>query len=343
MMESACPACGQGRAGRSVEVNDHEYGLDVAARFAECDLCGTHFQVPMPSLEELAGYYPDDYHSFSGNRVLTRIRHGMRIKRLTPLLTGPGAVLDFGCGAGQFLVQAAEQLPDEVFYGYEINDHDSVEKLCDGRVTIVRGNLDGLWQHLPQCRVITLNHVIEHLPDPLATVSMLFGKLVSGGVLEGQTPAGNAFERTVFGRRWSGFHAPRHTVVFSPQGLRRLLGRVGFSRVTIKAAFNPASWAVSVGSALHGPGPARLQRKGPSWLCLLALGSLPFGIGLGAFFCWALAWAYETDLYRFPFVLRPETMLMTAVIVIGFTLLANMVVQRRVRRLDLIEVLKARE
>ncbi len=76
---------------------------------------------------------------------------------------------------------------------------------------------------------------------------------------------------------------------------------------------------------------------------LLALGSLPFGIGLGAFFCWALAWAYETDLYRFPFVLRPETMLMTAVIVIGFTLLANMVVQRRVRRLDLIEVLKARE
>ena len=60
-------------------------------------------------------------------------------------------------------------------------------------------------------------------------------------------------------------------------------------------------------------------------------------------FCWLLSVAYETDLYRFPFVLRPETVLLTAVVVIAFTVLANLVVQRRVRRLDLIEVLKARE
>ena len=44
-----------------------------------------------------------------------------------------------------------------------------------------------------------------------------------------------------------------------------------------------------------------------------------------------------------PFVLRPETVLLTAVVVIGFTLLANQVVQRRVRRLDLVEVLKERD
>ena len=100
--------------------------------------------------------------------------------------------------------------------------------------------------------------------------------------MRSRTPAANAFERTIFGRRWSGFHAPRHTVVFSPEGLYSLLAGSGFERVAVSQAFNPASWAISIGSALHGPGPGVIKRRGLGWLLLLGLGSLGAALDLSS-------------------------------------------------------------
>ena len=76
---------------------------------------------------------------------------------------------------------------------------------------------------------------------------------------------------------------------------------------------------------------------------LLAVGALPLGLGLGAWLTWMLSRVYETDLYRFPFVLRPEAVLVTVAIVVSFGVVANLLVVWRLRRLDLVEVLKARE
>jgi putative ABC transport system permease protein len=76
---------------------------------------------------------------------------------------------------------------------------------------------------------------------------------------------------------------------------------------------------------------------------LLVIVAIPFGLALGAFFAWAMAHAYETELFRFPFVVRPASLFWTVVLAAVFTLLANLAVQRRVRGLDLIEVLKERD
>ena len=77
-------------------------------------------------------------------------------------------------------------------------------------------------------------------------------------------------------------------------------------------------------------------------LLLVTLGLLP-GIGLGYFFCWLLTKLYDTELFRFPFVVRAETMLLTAGCVMGFALIANLVVMRTLKSLDIVEVLKERE
>jgi putative ABC transport system permease protein len=76
---------------------------------------------------------------------------------------------------------------------------------------------------------------------------------------------------------------------------------------------------------------------------LLAATALPPGLGLGAFFSWLLTRAFDTELFRFPFVLHRSSILQTIVIVLFFTLLANLLVRRRLRRLDMVEILKARE
>jgi len=77
-------------------------------------------------------------------------------------------------------------------------------------------------------------------------------------------------------------------------------------------------------------------------LLLAILGTIP-GIGIGAWFCWLLTRLYDTDLFRFPFVLHPRTIFWTLSTVLGFALLANLAVARRLRRIDLVAVLKTTE
>ena len=47
--------------------------------------------------------------------------------------------------------------------------------------------------------------------------------LTAAHCMEGQTPAAGSLEQRVFGSFWSGYHAPRHTVVFSASGLDQFL------------------------------------------------------------------------------------------------------------------------
>jgi SAM-dependent methyltransferase len=239
----------------------------------------------MPDGARLASFYPADYHSLGRRGWLANLRSDMRIRRLTSQLSGDGPILDHGCGDGSFLVRAAERMPGRKLYGYEISDRCAVTELVAGRVTIIRGSDDDLFRLLPECRLITMNHVIEHLPDPLATLSKLRSRLLAGGVLEGQTPAAGSLEHRVFGGRWSGYHAPRHTVVFSRSGLATLLTRAGLSQVEVSGAFNPAGVAVSLASMLQpAAASGRIARSGPLWLFWLGLAATlaPLDLFFGA-------------------------------------------------------------
>jgi len=269
----ACPACGCASIGQGLHVPDHEYGQSYLALYRECAACGTLFQDPMPSLPELAGFYPADYHSMTHAGLLSTIRNRIRIARLEKLLPGKAALLDYGCGDGAFLVQAAQRMPGRPLWGFEIAERAESSILAGGAVTVVKGALPDLLAVLPECRLITMNHVIEHLPDPFATVSALVKKLAPGGVFEGQTPAADSLERSAFAARWSGYHAPRHTVVFSRAGLCRLLERCGLSAPVVQRAFNPAGLAVSLASIPHREG-GRIRRSGFKWTAFLAMAAL---------------------------------------------------------------------
>ncbi len=265
-----CPACGDLGTGPSRAVPDHEYGMDFVATYVACAGCGTLRQDPMPSPAELAAFYPSDYHSQTGQGLPGRLRHRARFRRLAPLI-GDGPVFDYGCGNGDFLRYVARHRPGPEYYGFEIADRREVSVLDGGAVTIVRGDLDDICSVLPPCRLITMNHVIEHLPDPLAVVSALAGKLAPGGVFEGQTPAAGSLEHRLFRGAWSGYHAPRHTVVFSPRGLACLLAKAGLEDVSVEKAFNPAGTAVSLASVPQRGRVGHIRRGGASWLLFVGM------------------------------------------------------------------------
>lgn len=263
---AACPACGGAEVIRELRIPDHEYGLSHIASYAECAVCGSVYQTPMPDAALLASFYPQDYHSFAQSSRLMEVRTNMRVARLARFLDRPGAVLDYGCGGGAFLRKAAQRFPDREFFGYEIAETDRVERLADGRVTIFRGDERELFAAVPKFQVAVLNHVIEHLPSPRETLTAIFKNLGSGGYIDGQTPATDSFDRALFKSAWSGYHAPRHTVVFSRIGLRSLLAASGFDDIKLSAAFNPGGIAMSLGALAHNKHPGRVARKGIEFL-----------------------------------------------------------------------------
>jgi putative ABC transport system permease protein len=77
-------------------------------------------------------------------------------------------------------------------------------------------------------------------------------------------------------------------------------------------------------------------------LLLNGIGLL-LGLGAGIGLAHLLAQAYSTELYRFPAVILPGTLLLSAALMAGFIVLAQLLVYRLVRRLDWLAVLNVRE
>jgi len=78
-------------------------------------------------------------------------------------------------------------------------------------------------------------------------------------------------------------------------------------------------------------------------LGLLALLAIPLGLWLGEGMCYYLASTMQSDLFRVPVVLVPQTYAVACMVVLVSALLSGLAVRRRLDNLDLIAVLKAAE
>jgi putative ABC transport system permease protein len=78
-------------------------------------------------------------------------------------------------------------------------------------------------------------------------------------------------------------------------------------------------------------------------LVFLVVISLPLGFAAGYALCWLMATGLQSDLFRVPVHVVPETYAFAAITVALSTVVSSLIVRRRIHHLDLIEVLKTRE
>jgi 2-polyprenyl-3-methyl-5-hydroxy-6-metoxy-1,4-benzoquinol methylase len=67
---------------------------------------------------------------------------------------------------------------------------------------------------------ITMNHVIEHVPDPIKVLEECRRELKPGGRLVVVTPNIKCLGHYIFRENWRGLEVPRHLFLFSLPSLR---------------------------------------------------------------------------------------------------------------------------
>ena len=183
--------------------------------------------------------------------------------RLLPAQPG-GRLLDVGCGSGDWL--SGMRRHGWRVQGVEFDPAAAAAARARGLPVLV-GTLEQ--QHLPAASfdAITLNHVIEHVPDPAATLRECARLLRPGGRIVLFTPNAASLGHAWFKSSWRGLEPPRHLQVLSFPAIRSLLGQAGFTGVKVDPWVAPS---VLRESALLRRGAAARRPAGWSTACITA-------------------------------------------------------------------------
>lgn len=185
---------------------------------------------PQPSLEKLPEYYKsEDYisHTDSKRNLFEKVYHVVKRKSLKRKLNiintcshEEKAILDFGCGTGDFL-KIAKQNKWHVF-GIEPNDQ--ARELANSKTDHAIFNSDHLLKFKSKSfDVITLWHVLEHLPKLEDHLSIFKKLLKPNGTLIIAVPNFKSYDAKVYKKYWAAFDVPRHLWHFSRMSVSKLM------------------------------------------------------------------------------------------------------------------------
>lgn len=172
--------------------------------------------------------------------MLHRFNNAIRLRELSGM--EPGRLLDIGCGKGRFL--AAARTAGWETLGVEFAPASAERAQAAYDLDVLVGDfLDIPFQGAFDA--ITMWHVVEHLPDPMAAVTRAASLLGSGGRLVISVPNVDSLQARLGGEHWFHLDLPRHLFHFSPRSLSALVERAGL-RVARIGHFYPEMEAIGL-------------------------------------------------------------------------------------------------
>jgi 2-polyprenyl-3-methyl-5-hydroxy-6-metoxy-1,4-benzoquinol methylase len=221
-----CPVCEGKTFTPYLRCIDHTVSHETF-QLVQCETCEFILTSPRPDNESLSKYYlSDDYISHS-NRSATLIDKAYQLSRnfslrwKINLVRGDSRetkkLLDFGCGTGEFL-HAAKTNGFQVS-GVEPSDiaRSQASKLTNKKI---RESVDEVEESFD---VITLWHVIEHVPDLNVLIEQLKSRLAKNGTMFIAVPNHLSLDAKRYKELWAGYDVPRHLWHFSRSTMTKLL------------------------------------------------------------------------------------------------------------------------
>lgn len=204
-----------------------------------CPRCRRKVLDPRPREDALASWYDAGYFGAGEGKFVGPVEgivgwyRDRRAREAAELFEwertskgGPPRVLDIGCGSGRFL--AALCARGFECHGTELSTETSRRAAA----------LPGLRLHVGPVRpdtypegsfeLVSLWHVLEHLPDPDSMLRNCWRWLTEGGRLLFALPNIDSWQARLFRSRWFHLDPPRHLFHFGPGSLRGALAAAGF-------------------------------------------------------------------------------------------------------------------
>lgn len=253
MILDRCPVCHSDKINHIITAKDFLVSSEEFP-ISGCQECGLRFTNPRPDDSQLARYYDsNEYisHSDEGSTlvgILYKIARTFTLRRKRKLiekLSKNKRLLDVGCGTGHFLNYCQE-------YGWLINGvepNEMARKQAEAKTNIIiQKNLSEIVN--TSYEVITLWHVLEHLPNLEQTMNQLKSLLAPGGVLIIAVPNFEAYEASVFKEFWAAYDVPRHLYHFNRNAVERLANNHGL-KIAIIYPMKLDSYYISLLSNKH--------------------------------------------------------------------------------------------
>lgn len=154
----------------------------------------------------------------------------LKLDLINNLNQGAGRILDVGCGTGAFLETCRAG-------GWNVM---GMEPDAEARAVssqklqvAISSNLNALTDVHP-FDIISLWHVLEHIPDLNRAIPQLHGLLSGEGTLLIAVPNSDSYDAQYFKEYWAAYDVPRHLHHFTPATIEPLFKKHGFRLVEQK-------------------------------------------------------------------------------------------------------------
>ncbi len=143
-----------------------------------------------------------------------------------------GKILDIGCGDGSFLEKFAGNKWQ--LTGIEINRNLAKQaKLKLKKANILTQPVQHIKLTEQSFEIITMWHVLEHLPNPKIVLNSLSNLISPDGYLVIEVPNGNSIYRKLFRAHWQLLLLPQHLFFWTKKSLTLVLNEAGFQTTFI--------------------------------------------------------------------------------------------------------------
>ncbi|SNR51943.1 class I SAM-dependent methyltransferase [Lutibacter flavus] len=189
---------------------------------------------PQPIGQDLAKYYESSaYISHTDSKksltdklyqIVKSYALKSKLKLIDSFQTEEKNILDVGCGTGEFLLTCKKGGWNVIGVEPNLNARElAISKLNKNDSSIILSDINEITAQ--QFDVITLWHVLEHVPNLTKYISKLKSLLKPNGVLLIAVPNYKSFDAMYYKNYWAAFDVPRHLWHFSKTSIKKLFSK----------------------------------------------------------------------------------------------------------------------